>query len=121
MIKNLWQIDSKDRHVEFTGKNKVTNTMWAKLCGLIGQKQQNSFQLTHTENFFVSIRQQARRQASAQPGAFLSQNFLYFPSFWVVILVKYTVLSVLGKCFIDSEQVILIFTEVWLYNFDVSR
>ena len=38
-----------------------------------------------------------------------------------VILVKYTVLFVLGKCLMDSEQVILIFTEVWLYNFHVSR
>ena len=26
---------------------------------------------------------------------------------------KYTVLFVLGKCLMDSEQVILIFTEVW--------
>ena len=44
MIKNLWQIHSRNRHMEFTGKNKVGNTTWAKLHGLIGQKRQNSFQ-----------------------------------------------------------------------------
>ena len=64
---------------------------------------------------------QATRQASTRPGVFLSQNFRYFTSFKVVNLEKYTVLFVLGKCFMDSEQVILIFSEVWLYNFHVSR
>ena len=64
---------------------------------------------------------QASRQASTWPGVFLSENFRYFPVFKVVILVKYTVLFVLGKCLMDSEQVILIFTEVWPYNFHVSR
>ena len=64
--------------------------------------------------------EQASRQASAWPGTFLSQNFRCFPYFKVVILVKYTFLFVLGKCFMDSEQVSLIFTEVWLYNFHVS-
>ena len=44
LIKHLWQIHSRDIHVEFLGKNKVSNTMWAKLRGLIGQKRQNSFQ-----------------------------------------------------------------------------
>ena len=44
LIKNLLQIHSRDSHMEFTGKNKVGNTTWTKLCGLIGQKQQNSFQ-----------------------------------------------------------------------------
>ena len=44
LIKNLWQIHSRDSHVEFTGKNKVGNTTWAKLRGLIGQKWQHSFQ-----------------------------------------------------------------------------
>ena len=43
-IKNLWQIHLKDSHMKLTRKNKVGNTKWAKLCGLIGQKQQNSFQ-----------------------------------------------------------------------------
>ena len=44
MIKNLWQIHSRDHHMEFTGKNKVGNTTRAKLHGLIGQKWQISFQ-----------------------------------------------------------------------------
>ena len=34
----------RDSHIEFTGKNKVDNTTGAKLCGLIGSNQQNSFQ-----------------------------------------------------------------------------
>ena len=63
-IKNLWQIYLK---------NKVGNTTWAKLCGLIGQKQQNSFQEIHTENSFVSIRQAGEQVASTWPLAFLSQ------------------------------------------------
>ena len=56
---------------------------------------------------------QASRQARTQPGVFLSQNFRYFPVFQVFILVKYTVLFALGKRSMDSEQVILVFTEVW--------
>ena len=35
---------SSNSHVKFTGKNKVDNTLWAKSCAMIGQKQQNSFQ-----------------------------------------------------------------------------
>ena len=54
------------------------------------------------------------------PAVFLSQNFRYFPAFYVVILVKYDVLFVLGKCFMNPEQVILIFTKVWPHNFYVS-
>ena len=44
LIKNLLQIHSRDSHMEFTGKNKVGNTTWTKLCGLIGRKRQSSFQ-----------------------------------------------------------------------------
>ena len=40
-----------------------------KLHGLIGQKQQNSFQLTHTENFFVIRR--AGKQALGLESSFL--------------------------------------------------
>ena len=120
LIKNLWQIHSRDSHVEFTGKNKVGNTTWVKLRGLIGQKRKTVFsKFTRKVSLSVSGKQ-ASRQASARPGVFPCQNFRYFPSFYVVILVKYTVLFVLGKCLMDSEQVILIFTEVWLYNFHVS-
>ena len=64
---------------------------------------------------------QASMQASAQPAVFLFQNFRYFPAFYIVILVKYTVLFILDKYLMDSEQVILIFTEVWSYNFHVSQ
>ena len=44
LIKNLWQIHSRDSHIEFTGKDEVGNTTWPKLGGLIGQERQNSFQ-----------------------------------------------------------------------------
>ena len=79
------------------------------------------------EQFSVNLRgkflcqYQASKQAIIWPGIFLSQNFRYFPAFQVLILVKYTVFFVLGKCLIYSEQVILIFTEVCPYNFHVSR
>ena len=43
-----------------------------------------------------------------------SKHSAYFPYFLIFMLVKYTFLFVLGKCFIYSEQAILIFTEVWL-------
>ena len=33
----------------------------------------------------------------------------------------YTVLFILGKCLMDPEQIILIFAEVWHYNFHVSQ
>ena len=46
----------KGEPLEIHRKKKVANSMWPKLPGLIGQKQQNSFQQTHMENFFVSIR-----------------------------------------------------------------
>ena len=60
-----------------------------------------------------------RRQASARPAVFLSQNFRYFPTFQVVILVKCN--FVLDKCLMESEQVIFIFAEAWPYNFHVSQ
>ena len=88
---------------------------------MIGKKQQTVFsKLTRKISLSVSGKQ-ASRQASDQPGVFLSQNFRFFPAFQVVILVKYTVLFVLGKHLMDFEQVILIFTEVWPYNFHVSQ
>ena len=43
-IKNIRQIHLRDSHVKFMEKNKVDNTTWAKLRGLIGQKRQNNFQ-----------------------------------------------------------------------------
>ena len=39
-IKNLQQIHLRDSQMKFTGKNKISNTTWTKLCGLIGQKWQ---------------------------------------------------------------------------------
>ena len=43
----------------------------------------------------------------------------YFSAVWVVILGKYVVRFTLGKFLLDSYQLLLVFTEVWLYNFHV--
>ena len=51
-IKNLPQIHPRDSHMEFTGKNKVGNTMWAKLHGLIGQKQSKQFSVNLCKKIF---------------------------------------------------------------------
>ena len=82
-------------------------------------KNDKTVSSTLTQNFFVSIRQAGKQVLDLQ-SSFLRILDTFLP-FSVVILVKYTVLFVLGKCLMDSEQVILIFTEVWLYNFHVSR
>ena len=68
---------------------------------------------------FLSWRE-ASRQAGKQASGFLSSD-RYFSFFWVVISTIYVVLFILGKCFLDSYQLFLIFTEVWLYNSRVSR
>ena len=65
---------------------------------------------SHRKLLFVIIRRAGKQVLGLQ-----------FTAFQVVILVKYSVLFILGKCLLDSEQVILIFTEVWSYNFHVSR
>ena len=36
----------RDSHMKFTGKNKVSNTTWAKLHGLIGQKPAKQFSVS---------------------------------------------------------------------------
>ena len=108
LSKNLWQIILRENHMKFMRKKKVNKTTWAKkLCGLIGQKWQNSFHWTRTENLFVSF-----RRASTWPVVLFCQIFRYFPAFQVVI-VEYSVLFILVKCLMDSQQVLLIFTEVW--------
>ena len=72
-IKNLWQIHPRDSHVKFTEKNKVTNTTWAKLCGLIGQKWQKVFS-KHTCKIYLSVSgKQTSRQASGWPAVFFSE------------------------------------------------
>ena len=63
----------------------------------------------------------AGKQALGLESSFLRILDTFHPPFYVVILVKFTVLFVLGKCLMGSEQVILIFTEVWPYSFHVSR
>ena len=67
---------------------------------------------------------QASRQAG-KPAICLESFFLrildtFHPFNLSCYLVKYTVLFVLGKCLMDSEEVILIFTEAWLYIFNLS-
>ena len=49
-----------DKNVPFPiwmpGKIGAINTIWDKSCSLIGQKQQHSFQWTHSENFSVETK-----------------------------------------------------------------
>ena len=84
---------------------------WSKLAKQFSVNSQRKFICQY----------QASRQASAWLAVFVSQNFKYFPAFKLVILVKYIVLFVLGKCLMDSKEVIFIFTGVWPFNFHVSR
>ena len=44
----------------------------------------------------------------------------YFSAFQVVI-VEYSALFILGKCLMDSQQVLLIFTEVWPKYFSAAN
>ena len=83
MIKSLWHIHSRDRHVEFTGKN----TTWSAIpreqnhvAWLVKNDKTVFSKLTWKISLSVSGKQ-ASRQASARPGAFLSQNFRCFPYF----------------------------------------
>ena len=45
---------------------------------------------------------QASRRANTGPLVFLFQIFIYFPVFYVVILVEHPALFILGKCLMDS-------------------
>ena len=60
------------------------------------------------------------RLVAEQASEFLTSD-RYFSFLWVVILATYVVLFILGDCLLDSYQLILIFTEVLLYNFHLSR
>ena len=93
----------------------------SKIAQLDWSKTAKQFSVNSGRKFLSLSGKQATRKASAWPAVFLSQNFRYFPVFWDVISVKYTVIFVLGTCLMDFEQLILIFTEVWPYNFDVSQ
>ena len=77
-IKNL--IYLRDSYVKFMGKNKVGNTMWPKLWNLIGQKRQNSFQKTHSENFFVSIRRTGKQASKHLASSFPFLDFYILSS-----------------------------------------
>ena len=72
------------------------------------------------ENSLVDI-----KLAGEQVGKQVDPSFFppgrYFSSFSVVISAKYVVLFILGKCLLDSYELLLSTTEVWLYNFHVSR
>ena len=109
-------------HVEFTKKVKSAVPREQNYAAWLVKNGKTVFSKLTRKGFFCQ--DQASRQASAQPAVFLSQNFRYFPALLVVIIVKYPALIFLGKFLMDIEQVItevlLIFTEVWPCNFDVS-
>ena len=64
---------------------------------------------------------EASRQASKQVNFSHEADTRYFSYFWAVISAMHVVLFILGKCLLYSYQLLLIFTEVWLYNFFVSH
>ena len=68
MIKNLWQIHSRDRHVEFMGKNKIGNTV-SKIMQLDWSKMAKQFSVNSLRKFLCQY--QASRQASTWPEPFL--------------------------------------------------
>ena len=86
--------------------NRITWFDWSKTAK---QFSVNSHRKFHCQY-------QASRQAGKQA--------LGLESFFLRILDTFhpfkLLFFVLGKCLMDSGQVILIFTEVWLYNFHVS-
>ena len=66
-------------------------------------------------------RKEVGEQASKQVDPSFLPSDRYFSAFWVVISAKCVVLFFLGKFLLYSYKLLLIFTEVWLYNFYVSR
>ena len=117
VIKNLkgQPCDIRESHVKLTEKNKVGKTTWAKLRGLIGQN-------FPTRKVSLSVSgEQASKHLASSSSFFLSEIFRYVPAFQAVIFVKYPLLFILSKCLMDSYQVLLIFTEIWPYDFHVSR
>ena len=85
--------------------------MWYKSGNLIGQKQ---------KHFSVNTHRKFLKQAGKQARGFLPSD-RYFSFFWIIILTMFVVPFILGKCLLNSYQLFLIFTEVWLYNFCISR
>ena len=67
--------------MKFTGKSKVDNTTWAKLCGLIGQNKKKAVFSKPTQKMSASDKQE-------------SKQALGLAVFQAVILVEYPVLLV---------------------------
>ena len=72
--------------------------MWDKSHGLIGQKQQNTFPLTHMENFIVDMIW-ADKQACKQAHSSFPLPDRYFSAFWVVISAKHVYFSLWANAF----------------------
>ena len=80
LIKNLWQIHSRDSHVEFTGKKSAIPHEQNYVAWLVKNGKTVFSKLTRKISLSVSGKQ-ASRKSSSRPGVFLSQNFRYFPAF----------------------------------------
>ena len=85
---------------------------------LAWSKTGNQFSVNSREKFLSG--HEANKQAGKQASGFLPSD-RYSSFFRVVISMMYVVLFILGKCLLDSYQLFLIFAEVWLYGFRVSR
>ena len=108
-IKNLWQICLRDSHVKFTGKNKVWQCHVSKVMQLDWSKTAKHFSLYSRRKFLCQL-------ASSFP----------FSDFYILLSplgCYFSGLSCIfhfGQCLVNSYQLLLIFTEVWSYNFHIS-
>ena len=98
------------------GKNRSDLYHMRKIAWINWWKTPKQFSVNSHRKFF-SWHEASRR---ASKWTLVSPSLRYFSSFWLVISLKYCTFN-LGKCLLDSHQLLLIFTEAWLYNFHVPQ
>ena len=99
-IKIFWQIHLRDGHMKFMGKKIKTALSHEQNCAAWLVKNGKTVFSKLTENFVCQY--QVSRQAITWPLVFLSQIFRHSPVFYVVILVEYPVIFIVGKYLMHS-------------------
>ena len=110
MEENSWKNRSNWYHVR-----QIVQLDWSKTAKHFSVNSCGKF------TWKLTWKIEASRQASKQVNFSHEADTRYFSYFWAVISAMYVVLFILGKCLLYSYQLLLIFTEVWLYNFFVSH
>ena len=77
LIKNLWQIHSRDSHMEFTEKLKSAIPREQNYVAWLVKNGKTVFSKLTWKIYLSVSGEQANRQASTWPGIFLSRNFRY--------------------------------------------